>query len=437
VYAIRPVPADPTLPPTPCRPRPARSGAAAVALIVLIALVVLVVLATSGGLAVAATAPATGLSLAEALARAADNPSVAAARALAAAEAARVDAARAPGNPLLSLGTTRYSGKELVEVSEDLRWAGQRHWAVAAALGSAAAQSERAALRLLEMRHAVRRAWLALAGAEERAALAERILERAHELTTSTAARVDAGRAPRLDLLRAQAEEALLQARAATATEDRRAAWAALALLDGLDPSADGRTDGALPPAPTPEALASVRAADLARHPALAAAAAEVDAARAAATLERRRRLPGLSLALGLTAGDPGLPGTDRSAALGLTVPLGSPGAAAEREARARQAAAEAAYAAALREQAAMREEAYHRALGAQAQLQAYRSAALPAAEQAATLTREAYVAGRGDLVRVIEADRALLEAEIGQLDARLELALAEADLKLATGVDE
>src|SRR5436190_4603274 len=81
------------------------------------------------------TSPAAAptLSLADALALAERSALVRVALAAAAAERARVDAIRRPANPLLGLGTTRYSGNRLVTFSQDIRWAGPRGYAVASA----------------------------------------------------------------------------------------------------------------------------------------------------------------------------------------------------------------------------------------------------------------------------------------------------------------
>lgn len=335
---------------------------------------------------------------------------------------------------MLTIGTTRFSARETLALSLPIRWARQREAEVAEAEGGARAAAERAEQSLLEARWAIRRGWLALAAAEDREALAAEVVESARRLTGAVRERVEAGRSPRLDLVRAAAEEASQVARAASAAEERRAAWASLAIVLGLDPAVDGRTDGLRPELPGEADLDQLRVAATDAIPLLRAARAEVEAAAAAVVLAERRRLPGLGLELGVDAGDPGLPGPDRSLALAMTLPLGGSGAAAVREAAARQRAAEARLDQASREQATQRDAAFHGAAGARARHQAWASAAEPAAAEAAALTREAWAAGRGDIVRVIEADRALLEARQARVEAYEAAAAAFADLLLATG---
>lgn len=376
------------------------------------------------------------LSLSEALARADRVAAVAEARAWAEVEAARVESARAPASPVITLGTSRYSG-DTFTASEELRWAGQRRFAVASAEGSARAASARSAMALVEARRAIRQAWFGLATSEDLEGLAGKMLERARQLTAATSAWVAAGRAPRLDLVRVRAEEAGLAARLASVTEERQAAGIALALLLGLEPGQAERTDAARPEPMSPAELERLHRRGRDADPALLAARAEAEAAKAAVALEQRRRLPGLALELGTTTGDPGLPGPDHSAALSFSIPLGAPGAAAQSEAVARAAAAQAHLTQIQRERATESEVAYHRALGAHARFEAYATSAVPAAEEAASLTREAWAAGRGDLVRVLDADRTLLEARQAQVEAYLALELATADLLASTGGGE
>jgi len=79
-------------------------------------------------------------------------------------------------------------------------------------------------------------------------------------------------------------------------------------------------------------------------------------------------------------------------------------------------------------------ETAFRKVRGAAAQLHAYDAEALPAASEAAQLTREAYGYGRGDIFRVLEADRALIDVGRARVAAYLELKKAEADLVAAAG---
>ncbi len=385
-------------------------------------------------LPLAAQAPPR-LSLADALARASLSAAVVAARGTAAAESARASLSGRPADPVLGLGTSHYSGKRIVTLSEDLRWAGQRAAEVAVARGAAQAATLDARQVEAATRHLTRQLWFELARAEDADGLAADVVRRARELESTIAARVEGGRAPRLDLVRAHAETAAQAALAASAEQDRLAAWAALAGALQLPIEPAGTTDADRPAMPPGiEIDRAAAATDPEVHPSVAAARARVQAASAAVDLAARDRFPGLSLDLGWTSGDPGLPGADTSASLGLRLPLasGPQQAIAEAELAAARAALAEARATVVAELAA----AAHRAHGASATLAAYDGEAIPAAKEAATLTREAWDAGRGDVTRLFEAERALIEVRQARLDAYLQAQLAWADLLLASGSD-
>jgi cobalt-zinc-cadmium efflux system outer membrane protein len=383
-----------------------------------------------------AQVPAPKLSLADAVAAAERAAPVVAAAGDARAERERVATVRRPGDPQVGLGTTRYSGNRIVTLSEDIRWAGQRSHAVAAAEHGAEAAELDARQTLAETRHEARARWFALARAEDAATIAQAVVDRERHLRDSIAERVEGGRVARLDLVRANAEVASLEAAAAGAEEERAAAWSDLAGLLGLADAPAGTTDGTRPAAAPPEILDAEAAPSHAeRQPAVVAARARVAAAEANVSLAGSRRLPGLGVEVSATAGDPGLPGTDTSATLNLKIPLsGSPEEAA---AIAERDAARARLDDAVRTARAHLAAALHRARGARAALAAYDSSAVPAAQEAADLTREAFDAGRGDLARLLEVERASLEARQARLEAYVAAQNAWGDLLLASGGED
>src|SRR5712691_11603440 len=103
--------------------------------------------------------PPPRLGLAEALSRADQGGAVLVARAQAEAQKTQVETARAPASPVLSVGTTRYSARESVALSEEIRWAGERRYSVRAAEDLAGAASATAEKVLREARRLVRQAW--------------------------------------------------------------------------------------------------------------------------------------------------------------------------------------------------------------------------------------------------------------------------------------
>jgi cobalt-zinc-cadmium efflux system outer membrane protein len=236
----------------------------------------------------------------------------------------------------------------------------------------------------------------------------------------------------------AEAEASRLAASTQVLAESRRAAWARLATLVGLNPAAEGSTDHVRPAALSEESLSTLApSAAPSEHPVVQVAALNLDSASASRELERRRLLPGLSLTIGVNAHDPGLPGPDRQATLSLTLPFGKRGLVALRVAEAEVRVQAAQLEAARRDLLESLVVASHRVRGARAQLVVYDREALPAAEEAARLTREAYEAGRGDVLRVVDTERALLDARSARLQAYADLKSAEADLLAAARENE
>jgi outer membrane protein TolC len=86
-----------------------------------------------------------------------------------------------------------------------------------------------------------------------------------------------------------------------------------------------------------------------------------------------------------------------------------------------------------LRVSAALR-DAFRHTEGAQSQLRSMRDEVLPAMEEADRMTEEGYREGRVDLLRVLEAQRALRETRLAAAEARATWCRAWADLERATG---
>lgn len=398
-------------------------------------------LATSVAASPVASVPATAVpvplvvSLDAALRDAGRSAAVLVARAEAEVQHRQVETVRVPASPVLSLGTTRYAAREVVGVSQDVRWGGERSYSVKAAEELAGAADANAMGAMNEARRLVRQAWVGLAAAEDVETIGRESAARAGEVVGVVQARVDGGRAARLELVRAKAEAARLSAVAEGLRESRRAAWSHLAALLGLDPASDGATDGARP-APLAEGELAARAggADARANPAVVAAGRGVAAAEAGREASRRRLLPGLSFSFGVNADDPANPGPDYQGTVSLTIPLGARGPSAVRLADAQVRLEEARLVSVRRGVSEAVALAARRVLAARALFVALDTKAVPAAEEAAALTREAYDAGRGDLLRVIDAERALLESRSGRVSAWADEKAGEADLLAAAG---
>lgn len=381
------------------------------------------------------------------------RPALAAARERLALAQAQLARAAADGRPTLAAE---------VGASADLRRGATRRVSPSAGLafgwdldiGGGLAAGQRAALarqlqaeELLEAERAATAALTAAAYVEWRLAGADRVLldeaiglQREAERVAQV--RVDTGLSPRLDLQRAAAERAGLEAEQAAAAAREQRAAAALQVLAGQAPQ---RLPGAAvpaaaaaasvdtPPAAVPRAAplaAATPAQLLAERADLRAAARGVQAAGAeigvaADALSPRLRLPG-TLGFGLVGTGSAVELVTASLAALLEWPLLDGGAA-----RAGVAAAEARW----REAGALYRDAVLAALEqaeaalADADAAGARQAALRRAEAAAAAAladaRSLYGAGLVGFLDVVEAQRSLVGARRARLAAEADGALA------------
>jgi outer membrane protein TolC len=205
------------------------------------------------------------------------------------------------------------------------------------------------------------------------------------------------------------------------------AAAAELRALLGWD---EGRlSTGEERPPPPPEGLQEAWR-DRARltSPELAVADAELRSAEARVALRSRERRPTTSLEAGADWNDPTQPGTDALLGLGITFP--TKGRAVLEAARADRDAAQARLDLARRRVEADLESAWSAVAAARRRFEVIDQTARPAAAEAAALTRLAYGEGELDLFRLLDAERALAEAERDRADAYLDWGVAYADLE-------
>ncbi len=295
-----------------------------------------------------------------------------------------------------------------------LRWAGQK----GTALDVARAERDAAAAETMSAsdraRETVAAAWFRLAGNEELERIAVARSARLDQTAGAVKELFEAGRVPRLDVVRTRAEAEAARADVITASAERRSAAAALAFLVGLEPGSDLEAAGERPaPEPLPD-LASLRTR--------AASAADVRAAEARsraadARIERARRegWPALTLEGGVDVNDPTLEGTDKHVSLGLTIPVGARAAVGLSTAERERAAAERSRL--VRSIEAEVVATWHRTEAARQRLEALDNATLPASREAAELAGIAYREGRLDLLRLLESERALLDAGVSRVE--------------------
>jgi cobalt-zinc-cadmium efflux system outer membrane protein len=395
-------------------------------------------------LAMAGRAVAAPLGLGEALAQvAARGPDALVARALLPIAEADVHTARMFPNPGLLLSGGRSEPIFSAGLQLRLPVFGQREahvHAAAAELQQARAASE---LSLWQLRHDARVAYYNVARAEAELTIAQNVATLTRRVAGMAGERFDVGAGSRLE----KEQAALLGVRAQQDVSDRgatlRVARLELARLldlavEELPPLGDALAVSGATPA-LPALLAEARKV----HPELRALAAEQRAAesRASAARADRRPVPIIDLIAELddptTCGNPdnGPRCIGPRANLGFDLPLfnlnGGPIERANAEARAAAIKSEAAW----RKVEATLRAAYENWTAATVRSRFFDAEYVPAAERVEQMAREGFTAGKTGLLPLIEAERALLDAELGRAEAQFAVQSARADLEEASGV--
>jgi outer membrane protein TolC len=367
------------------------------------------------------------VTLEEALAAAEFTPDVVIARAKERIAEAGVRTAKAPGEPALTLATHSVSARESASVTVPFRWGGQRANAVDAAQAERVMAARSREASIATARRLCRVAWFTLAANEDRLRAATDSAARSERNKRAVDDLFEVQRAPRLDVARATAESANAAAARVGADQAVIAASADLRALLGIE---TGRLSvGTARPNPPPEgSLETWRQRALASSPDVTVAEADLRATEARVTQRSRERLPATSLEAGADWNDPTQPGTDASLGLAITFP--TRGRAALDAARADRDRATAQLDLARRRVDADVETAWSAVAAARARFQAVDELALPAAVEAAELTRIGYEEGKLDLFRLLDAERALAETERDHADAYKDWGTAFADLE-------
>jgi len=345
---------------------------------------------------------------------------------------AQVDAAGALGNPTLTIDSARLSARLTTGISVPVPLFGQRSTAVAAARADAeAVRLDTEALRL-DARWTATRAWLDLWEAQERARTAGTAATEAERLAGIAQERFAAGSAPRLDVVRTSADRARAHAEALATEMNVAAAAARLAMWLGSNEGralrAEGTPDLGLLPS---EESAHER---VIAHPTLARDRAQTGAAILHLRAEQRLRWPVVNAQVTVSQGDPTLPGTDVIGGLSFEAPVLSQRGGAIARARAEQALAEGTTELEGRRLSAQLSDSYQQAKAAELRARALGQEVLPALEEARRMTEEGYRDGRVDLLRVLEAQRAVLDGRAGYVEAEAEWQRALADVEHALG---
>ena len=371
------------------------------------------------------------LSLVQALDEAAArSPAVVAAEAEVAAAEARIRQAGYRENPELSLEIENFAGtgelrglrsaEATLAVNQRLDLAGRK----SARLGSARAELEVQRLRLAiaraDLSQSVREQFARAIAAREKLVQATDHVDRARELARIAAILVDAGRDPPLKAIRARSALAQAEAEREAAEADELAARSSLAALFGAgEPvgSVSGATLDLRPQKVTPETSLEVRLADAERMVAEAAVRQQLT--------ERK-----LDPAVGVGVRHVRETG-DFGAVAGISMPLRLFDTNRGNIEAARQAlaAADARRTSVLASTTARARNAIANVEAAHRRVEALEKAAVPEAAEALRLTELSYREGRSTLLELLDAEAAYIASHSALTEARLQLALATAEL--------
>jgi cobalt-zinc-cadmium efflux system outer membrane protein len=351
---------------------------------------------------------------------------------------AEVAVAGALANPTLTVTTARETARLSTGLSVPMPLFGQRGAAMRAAGAEAEVSARESDVTRAEVRWNATVAWVDAWEAAERARLLAGAAGDAARLLVIARERFDAGSSPRLDVVRAVADEARARAEAGSAAGLVAAQAARLAAWIGADPLRPPVVTG---PPSVPAGLPSLEqlVERVAAHPSLRRDEAQVRAAGERVGLEKRLRFPIVSAELVMSYGDPtltdarGVQRTDLIAGAAFELPVLSLRQGAIDRAHAQRGVAEATGAADAVHLRADLVDAFRRTEAASTRARELARKALPAMEEAYAMTEESYKAGRADLVRVLEAQRAIVDLRLAQVEAVATWARAFADLERAS----
>lgn len=378
------------------------------------------------------TGPLPGsLSLAQALDEAAArSPAVVAAEADVAAAEARIRQAGFRSNPELSVEVENFAGtgelrglrstETTVAINQRLDLGGRRSARVNAAQAELDVQRLRLAIARADLAQSVREQFARAIAAREKLAQAGENEIRARELARVAGILVDVGRDPPLRALRARSAFAQAQAEREAAAADELAARSSLAALFGVSEPVESVTGSALDITPseiTPETSLDVRLADAERIAAQAGVREQ---------LAERRIDPAVGV---------GVRHVRETGDIGLVAGLSMPLRLFDRNQGNIEAARQAANAADARRDSvlatttARARNAIASVQAAARRVEALEKAAVPEATEALRLAELSYREGRASLIELIDIQNAYTAARTSLTQARLELALATAEL--------
>ena len=313
-----------------------------------------------------------------------------------------------------------------VGIEQEFELRGQRGHRIEMAqaeIGSAEAEAEDAQ-RFLD--HAVARAFYFAVASKLRLEVLQENERLGSELYDVARRRLDAGEGTPLELNTSRIRLAEARRRSIAARTERLASMARLAELVGAETSAEFGLQGDLPGDEDPPPVDVLLEHAIRSRPDLVAAASDIEAADAAVELADAESWPGLGLGASY-----GREEDDDIISAGIRIPLplftrNQGERASTRAARERLGAVRDGLRRSIESEARQALLAYERA---RSSLKLYDGEVLRALEESLELLQRALDAGAVGLPEVILVHRELIEGQEGYLNARVELALARADL--------
>ena len=344
--------------------------------------------------------------------------------------------ARAFANPELALEAEDFRGgttldvtpQNTVSISQGIEWFGKRSARVEAAQHGSEVAARDLALGRRDLLTDVDRAFTALLGAQDRAAIAEQNAQTAREVTRAVSSLVAAGEVSPIEEARAQGDEAVTAIDLENARRDVDLARWALTRLWGEDSPSSFAAAGTLAAsAVLPDRDTAL--AGLASLPDLTRWDAELARQASLVTFARKQALPDLKLSVG-TRSYSGLAGRSYVAGLAIPIPLVTQYSGAKAEASARQEQIKydrRAEEVRIRVKLLAAHETLSRAIE---EARALRDEVLPRAARVYEALNEGYRRGKFRLLDLLEARRTLAQTRLRYVDALLRLNTADADLR-------
>jgi len=361
------------------------------------------------------------------------NPSLRAVRLGRAVSAAEMGIARERPNPEFNFEAERETPHYAFGVLLPLELGGKRGRRTDVAQAGADATLAEIARAEIELRVEVRRAFYEAVAAEQRLTLSRELAGLAQRARDAAQARLDAGDAPRLELLQSELELARTQNELATHDAERVAARVELNALLGLPPDAATVVRGELGEGAVPEPAAAVtKALDASLD--LAVLDRRIREAQAKVALARALQVPDLSLTGTVTQDAPGEFNTGYRAGFSLAVPIFTTHRAGVTREESAVAQARAEREAATVQTTAAVTAAVARAQALRQQLDRETRDILPRAQQVETMAEDSYRAGQTGLVVLLQTLQTTRDTRLQALDTALSYQKALADLERAMG---